>query len=154
AAFLPTGMPGRGYLQVGNEEVELIQVAYTGDEYVDPTHTSAVPVIWPDRSGSYNDAQDQAPPELYKVIISELNKLAKDNQCLKQLAPWPKFLAPQLALSETLVAADPTVRAVTARQYLRGEKRITLGHSPEATLTLNPAMNRWINGHCGWLDRL
>ena len=31
AAFLPNGMPGRGYLQVGNENIELIQVAYTGE---------------------------------------------------------------------------------------------------------------------------
>ena len=26
AAFLPPGIPGRGYLQVGNEEIELVQV--------------------------------------------------------------------------------------------------------------------------------
>lgn len=33
AAFLPNGAPGRGYLQVGNDEVEMIQVAYAGDPY-------------------------------------------------------------------------------------------------------------------------
>ena len=33
AAFLPNGMPGRGYLQVGNENIELIQLAYTGEDY-------------------------------------------------------------------------------------------------------------------------
>lgn len=33
AAFLPSGMPGRGYIQVGNENIELIQVAYTGETY-------------------------------------------------------------------------------------------------------------------------
>ncbi len=33
AAFLPNGMPGRGYLQVGNEDIELMQTAYTGDTY-------------------------------------------------------------------------------------------------------------------------
>ena len=41
AAFLPPGIPGRGYLQVGNEEIELIQVAYTGDRYSDPTPGAA-----------------------------------------------------------------------------------------------------------------
>ena len=30
AAFLPPGIPGRGYLQIGNENIELIQTAYTG----------------------------------------------------------------------------------------------------------------------------
>ena len=33
AAFLPSGMPGRGYLQIGNEGIELMQVAYTGGKY-------------------------------------------------------------------------------------------------------------------------
>ncbi|MGC8781948.1 MAG: FtsK/SpoIIIE domain-containing protein, partial [Anaerolineae bacterium] len=31
AAFLPGGIPGRGYLQVGNEPLELLQVSYTGE---------------------------------------------------------------------------------------------------------------------------
>src|SRR4029453_5785195 len=31
AALLPSGLPGRGYLQVGNEQIELIQVAYAGE---------------------------------------------------------------------------------------------------------------------------
>ena len=33
AAFLPNGMPGRGYLQIGNNDIELIQVAYAGENY-------------------------------------------------------------------------------------------------------------------------
>jgi S-DNA-T family DNA segregation ATPase FtsK/SpoIIIE len=32
AAFLPNGMPGRGYLQIGNENIELMQVAWTGED--------------------------------------------------------------------------------------------------------------------------
>ncbi|MGC8781949.1 MAG: FtsK/SpoIIIE domain-containing protein, partial [Anaerolineae bacterium] len=31
AAFLPGGIPGRGYLQVGSETIELFQTAYTGE---------------------------------------------------------------------------------------------------------------------------
>ena len=41
AAFLPGGIPGRGYLQVGNEDVDLIQVVYTGDKYIDPEPAAA-----------------------------------------------------------------------------------------------------------------
>jgi S-DNA-T family DNA segregation ATPase FtsK/SpoIIIE len=33
AAYLPNGMPGRGFLQVGNDNIELTQIAYTGDVY-------------------------------------------------------------------------------------------------------------------------
>jgi FtsK/SpoIIIE family len=36
AVSLPDDMPGRGYLQVGNENIELIQVAYTGSHH-DPS---------------------------------------------------------------------------------------------------------------------
>ena len=54
AAFLPPGIPGRGYLQVGNEEIELMQVAYTGDKYIDPTQAPPPPVIWPRRGGVYD----------------------------------------------------------------------------------------------------
>lgn len=40
AALLPGGVPGRGYLQVGNDKIELIQVAYAGDPYVNPDSIS------------------------------------------------------------------------------------------------------------------
>ena len=33
AAFLPPTIPGRGYLQIGNENIELVQVAHTGGDY-------------------------------------------------------------------------------------------------------------------------
>ena len=165
AAFLPTGIPGRGYLQVGNEEIELIQVAYSGGEYADPTKQEA-PVIWPGRRGASNSAQDQGPLELYKVIVAAMKTLADDVQSAPQRAPWPKPLPRLLALSETLITAAPTgpdepkvalvptIAAVTAKKYLRREEQITLGHQWTETLTLNPAMNRWINNHCGWHDRL
>ena len=36
AAFLPGAIPGRGYLQVGNEEIDLIQVGLHGREVHGP----------------------------------------------------------------------------------------------------------------------
>ena len=51
AAFLPPGIPGRGYLQVGNENIELIQTAYTGGDYKGPQEENVAPnVIWLDRA--------------------------------------------------------------------------------------------------------
>ena len=154
AAFLPTGMPGRGYLQVGNDEVELIQIAYTGEPYVDPNRTPLAPVIWPERGGSYSPTQDLAPPELYKVIITTLDELARKRKLPAQGAPWPKILPSQLALSEPLIADEPTLKTITAARYLAPLQiqRITLGQPREATLTLNPALNRWFNGISGWLE--
>jgi DNA segregation ATPase FtsK/SpoIIIE-like protein len=155
AAFLPTGLPGRGYLQVGNEEVELIQVAYTGEKYLDPRHhTPLALVIWPDRGGNLDAAQDQEPPELYKAIITALNRMALEKGVEEQHAPWPDFLPTHLALSELLISADPSVKAVTSEQYLVDEDYLWLGQPSEGALTLNPALNKWLNGESGWLETL
>ena len=51
AALLPNGVPGRGYLQVGNDELNLIQVAYTGDAMPEEQR--------PD---------DAEPPKLYEAV--------------------------------------------------------------------------------------
>lgn len=154
AAFLPSGLPGRGYLQVGNEEIELVQVAYTGEKYIDPDQSPRANVIWPDRLESYDPESDQEPPELYKAIITSLDKMARDNGVEKQRAPWPEFLPAYLALSQLLVSRDPKATAVTSQEYLADVDKIMLGRVPDTTLTLNPAVNKWLNGENGWLDRL
>ena len=46
AAFLPNGVPGRGYLQVGNENLELVQISYTGEPQPDDR---TEPVLFPER---------------------------------------------------------------------------------------------------------
>jgi DNA segregation ATPase FtsK/SpoIIIE, S-DNA-T family len=154
AAFLPTGVPGRGYLQVGNEEIELIQVAYTGERYVDPGQQPKLKVIWPDRDDSYDSTQEQEPPELYKALIELLGVMAKQQAVDIQRAPWPDFLPPQLALSELLTSADPEISAVTSEEYLVGIDHILLGRARETELTLNPAVTQWLTGNVGWIDPL
>ncbi len=150
AAFLPSGVPGRGYLQVGNEEIELIQLAYTGDKYIEQSQPK---VIWPKRP-SYKQGQEQEPPELYQAIVTLLNKMTQEHGLVKQHAPWPNFLPSHLTLSEPLISQDPGKKSITLEEYLAEIDKITLGYEPESTLTLNPAVNRWLNGENGWLDRL
>jgi DNA segregation ATPase FtsK/SpoIIIE, S-DNA-T family len=158
AAFLPTGLPGRGYLQVGNEEIELIQVAYTGDRYVDPKNNTAnSKVLWPDRHGGAQVlAQDQQPPELYKAIIDALNAMAKANKLPPQHAPWPGFLPKHLALSETLISENSDARTVTSKEYLVEIDRIMLGRPQGHSLTLNPSINDWLAQESqkpsGWIE--
>jgi S-DNA-T family DNA segregation ATPase FtsK/SpoIIIE len=154
AAFLPSDIPGRGYLQVGNEEIELVQVAYTGEKYREPTYDSHTPVIWPKRPKLQDSGQDQDAPELFKVIVDSLNVLAAENQVAEQHAPWPDFLPPQLALTGLLISPNPRAMTITSEIYLEGKDQIMLGHEPEANLTLNPALNAWLNGESGWLDPL
>ncbi len=155
AAYLPGNIPGRGYLQVGNDEIELIQVAYTGDKYVDPEHARA-DVIWPDRNSQYDVQRDEEPPELYKAIVALLAQLARQQGLDLPRAPWPNPLPLQLALSELLISRDSLQKAITSGEYLHenDQLRIRLGQHPDADLTLNPAVNRWLNGDSGWLARL
>ena len=154
AAFLPTGIPGRGYLQVGNEEIELVQVAYTGDKYVEPGTAPQASVIWPERGDSYDPTQDQEPPELYKAIIDLLDQMSRKHKLEKQLAPWPNFLPIQFALSELLISEDPLAKPITSQEYLADITHILMGREATPSLTLNPSLNRWLNGDCGWVDNL
>ncbi|WP_129629703.1 FtsK/SpoIIIE domain-containing protein [Candidatus Oscillochloris fontis] len=153
AAFLPTGMPGRGYLQVGNDEIELIQIAYTGEPYRDPNRSRPL-VKWPDRHPNDDAGQDTVAPELYKLIIATLNQLADKQKRPKQLAPWPKSLPDHLALSDWLISDDPRIKTLTAEQYLSHEavQHVTLAQPREANLSLNPALTHWLEGMPGWVE--
>lgn len=153
AAFLPTGMPGRGYLQVGNDEIELIQIAYTGEPYRDPNRSRPL-VKWPDRHPNDDASQDTVAPELYKLIIATLNQLAEKQKRPKQLAPWPKSLPDHLALSDWLISDDPRIKTLTAEQYLSYEaiQHVTLAQPREANLSLNPALTHWLEGMPGWVE--
>ena len=154
AAFLPSGIPGRGYLQVGNNEIELMQVAYTGERYVDPNQSPRANVLWPERGESYDPNEDQEPPELYKAIVSLLGKMALESGVGQQRAPWPEFLPSQLALSALLASTDAKARTITSYHYLADVDKIMLGRAEDAWLTLNPSVNKWINGENGWIERL
>ncbi len=152
AAYLPSGIPGRGYLQVGNEEIELVQVAYAGEKYISPDRIEQAKVIWPERQGGYDPSLDQEPPELYKAIIGSLGRLSKNHGRPVQKAPWPEFLPQHITLSQILVTNDSDHDALTSPEYLDQTAFITLGHPAESTLTLNPAINTWLNGENGWLE--
>ena len=138
AAFLPPGIPGRGYLQVGNEEIELMQVAYTGEKYRDP------------RQPADAANQDQDLPELYKVIIKSLQAKAAETGCAPQYAPWPEFLPKRLTLTDPLIAEDPAAKTLTAPRYLADVDQITAGRPWKTTLALNPGLEQWLAGGSGW----
>ena len=95
AAYLPPGIPGRGYLQVGNENIELIQTAYTGGDYKGPQEENAVQnVIWLDRPRKSASQKTSEPPKLYDVIVEMLANLSVQ-ESRPQWRPWPEFLPMQ-----------------------------------------------------------
>ena len=95
AAFLPPGIPGRGYLQIGNENIELIQTAYTGGDYKGPQEENVTPnVIWVDRPRKSAAQKATEPPKLYDVIVEMMANLALQ-ESKPQWRPWPMFLPTQ-----------------------------------------------------------
>jgi type VII secretion protein EccCb len=95
AAFLPPGIPGRGYLQIGNENIELIQTAYTGGDYKGPQEENVTPnVIWLDRPRKSAAQKATEPPKLYDVIVEMMANLAQQ-ESKPQWRPWPEFLPMQ-----------------------------------------------------------
>jgi len=95
AAFLPPGIPGRGYLQIGNENIELIQTAYTGGDYKGPQEENvAQNVIWLDRPRKSSGQKSTEPPKLYDVIVDMLSSMALQ-ESRPQWRPWPAFLPQQ-----------------------------------------------------------
>jgi len=98
AAFLPPGIPGRGYLQIGNENIELIQTAYSGVDYKGPQEENVAPnVVWLDRPKKSSGQKSAEPPKLYDVIVDMMDAMAKQEaQRTPQWRPWPEFLPKQV----------------------------------------------------------
>lgn len=141
AAYLPTGVPGRGYLQVGNENIELIQVGYSGADYTGRQRQSQPNVIWRNRPGKTAGQQaDEESPKVFEVVIDMINELAKEKS-LPQRKPWPDFLPDNLSLQ------TPVDTSYMSRENVR----ILAAQRPEDTsITLNSAVTAWLDEENNW----
>ncbi len=134
AAFLPPNIPGRAYVQVGNENLELIQVARAGGPYSGPEIDTDPPVIWLNRPQADAQARRAGPleeaPALSDVLVEIMHRLAQENEdVVKQHKPWPDPLPATLPLDA---------------EYLGDE----VERNP--LLPLNPAVRAWLRGEGGW----
>ncbi len=135
AAFLPPNIPGRAYLQVGNENVELMQVARAGGPYTGPQIDAEPPVIWLNRPKQAQPARSGGgfteAPALSDVIVDIMHRLQDDNseEIVKQRKPWPDPLPRRMPLDAEYLPND------TERNPL---------------LPLNRAVGEWLSGHGSW----
>jgi DNA segregation ATPase FtsK/SpoIIIE-like protein len=120
AAFLPSGMPGRGYLQIGNENIELVQIAWTGEE-VD----------------NVESGEGGQKPKFYDMAVRLANEVLAQE---RPRTPWPPFLATKLTLS------SPLVEAYMQEKYV---PLMTLGRK-ERPSTLNPFIQDWQDSQMSW----
>jgi hypothetical protein len=63
--------------------------------------------------------------------------------------PGPISSPPAWPCPNLLVSPDQNIPAVTSAEYLAEVDRIMLGQAPDQTLTLNPSVNKWLNGEPG-----
>jgi DNA segregation ATPase FtsK/SpoIIIE, S-DNA-T family len=141
AAFLPS-IPGRGYLQIGNESTDQIQVGYSGMEYgeFDISQYANEDIVWID---SLRKTYRQ--PELFTVLVDTLEKLAKQKQIPKQEKPWPSPLPRFLSLVSSSQTEDINARFEVNYldnrwiEYLGGDSKTETADQ----IKLNPHVWNW-----------
>ncbi|GIK27743.1 MAG: hypothetical protein IT298_10415 [Chloroflexi bacterium] len=113
AAFLPTGVPGRAYLMVGNDSPQLMQVAYASYNYIPPTADSIEeekpPVIkWFDRPKK-KEKKSASAASLRTVadrVVEICAALAIEKpDVVEQEKPWPDPLPVQLPLNAEYITS-------------------------------------------------
>ncbi|MHB8628842.1 MAG: FtsK/SpoIIIE domain-containing protein, partial [Aggregatilineales bacterium] len=97
AAFLPSNIPGRAYLQVGNDNLVLAQIAWAGSVYGGPKVDTSPPIEWLDRSHANalnSDTGQQHTDAVADVVISRAHQLTQQypDRVKKQPKPWPNLL--------------------------------------------------------------
>jgi len=145
AAFLPPGIPGRGYLQVGNENIELIQTAYTGTDYRGPQDQKAIQnVIWLDRPKK-STQKSAEPPKLYDVMVEMMDNLSRQ-ESKPQWRPWPEFLPDQAKRILTLeTPLDVAYMSETFQDWMKGSDTESI-----SGLALNEAVRLLEGDHFSW----
>ncbi|MGB1249555.1 MAG: FtsK/SpoIIIE domain-containing protein [Candidatus Promineifilaceae bacterium] len=140
AAYLPTGMPGRGYLQVGNESVELIQIAWSGANYIGEQEKIEPKVVWKNRPKSKPKQLSSEPRRVFEEVVDMLGSLAEDVST-PQRKPWPDFLPVRLSLQTLLDMHDIDTELLGDDIRFAGiDQAVQERQSP-----LNPYLRAWAN---------
>lgn len=138
AAYLPNGAPGRGYLQVGNDNIEMMQVAWCGATYKSDTQgEQKVKVRWLDRPKKGKRSQQGKSRKVFEEVVNSFIALS-DEVSVPQRKPWPNFLPEQMSLQSRVET-----------YYLELDDEISFvgieGFENEAYAPLNPAVEAWMN---------
>jgi DNA segregation ATPase FtsK/SpoIIIE-like protein len=143
ANYLPS-IPGRGYLQVGSESLELIQVGYTGEPYTksdyDPLERyENRAMIWEEDLGKEEDEP------LYDILVRRMAKYAHERYSVKKpwRKPWPNPLPTELSL-------DRKDGIEVDYLYPEDYKFIKDQLASEQEFSLCPAIEQWFKGRKDW----
>ncbi|MCB8984524.1 MAG: hypothetical protein H6659_11910 [Ardenticatenaceae bacterium] len=158
AAYLPTGIPGRGYLQVGNENIEMLQVAWTGSEYRGGREKKKPNVIWHGRQKRAAEESVEELPKVFEMMVDMMEDLAKE-QSLPQRTPWPDFLPTSMSLQTPIDATYINPAGLKLMQLpgvspappeSNGDTAVP-GEDSLPPVPLNTAVSLWMNDENAWL---
>lgn len=151
AAYLPTGTPGRGYLQVGNENIELIQVAWSGNDYKGPEASQAdeeKPVLWRDRQKLAGSTDEDEAPKVFEVMVKTMNEVAGIIS-LPQRKPWPDFLPDEMSLQHHVdMYKDYWTGSGSA--IILGDHEAKVGNDGKRYAPISWAVDQWMDHQSGW----
>ncbi|MDX2076383.1 MAG: FtsK/SpoIIIE domain-containing protein [bacterium] len=164
AAFLPTDVPGRAYLQIGNDSSQLMQVAYASSPYNFVAQvTSKAKVIWRDRRREKRKKTKSADERNIADMVVEVCSalaLAHPDVVKKQEQPWPDPLPTLLPLNAKVITPAMMVRKSTGddmMEKLQAEEEgkddtptILGGQAENQQLPLSPMLIEWINERNYW----
>ncbi len=144
AAYLPS-IPGRGYLQIGSESLELIQTGFSGETYsnrpdYDPRERYLDrEIVWRD------DLQNERDEIVSDVLIRRLRHAANEKYAEKRpwRKPWPDPLPAVLYLNSP--------ESLEVEHIDEGEREYAQDDMDESSpFVLAPAINQWLTGR--WTD--
>lgn len=161
AAYLPTGVPGRAYLQVGNDNSVLMQVAYASYKYKQSTSVEddKPPVIrWFDRVKAKPKKQEggdvRSIADRIVEICAEIANTKSD--VVKQEKPWPDPLPVYVPLNAEVITpemrrmekvADPLADPEEEEK----ETAVLVEEEQNPLLPLNRYISEWLKGNDRWL---
>ncbi len=148
AAFLPN-IGGRGYLAVGNDVLQPIQVAWAGKPYDDTRTVTLKDVVWLDEekmptANPGDDAplyslmqvsealalpEDKKPETVLDWIVGVTNIIEKQHGLEKQSKPWPDPLPEYVSLTRPISA-----------QYLNSDHPVR----EDGSVIINQALGDWL----------
>lgn len=143
AAYLPS-IPGRGYLQVGSQSLELVQVGYTGMTYSREDYNALEryenrDIIWE------SDLQKEEDEPMYDVMVRRMATMAReiygDQPTWRK--PWPNPLPQYLALDHP-EGIEVDYLLEEDQDYIRED------FADDQKFVLAPLVDQWFKGRTEW----
>lgn len=162
AAFLPTGVPGRAYLMIGNDNSQLMQVAYGSYRYTPPSgkvEDERPPVIkWLERPKKKEKKAAATAAEQLTIadrVVQVCAQLSLDKpDVVKQDKPWPDPLPVLLPLNAEYINSAMKKMPKTTDAFADApdddEESVEDVIEYNPLLPINKAVDVWLKGGDRW----